>query len=73
MEAVRLVEALTKPKGASYEDYVRSVMKYSRAIMIKRADLEDNSDPERLAKLEPADADRLRQKYAAAMKLLDSK
>ena len=65
-EAVVLVEALTKPEGMPYLDYVRGVARVPRAIIVKEADLDDNSDPARLAQLADADAERLRKKYAGA-------
>ncbi|MEJ7029191.1 hypothetical protein, partial [Ralstonia solanacearum] len=39
--------------------------------LVKRCDLEDNSDPERLALLDMETAERLRTKYGQALKLLD--
>lgn len=65
-QAVVLVEALTKPEGVPYLDYVRGVARVPRAVIVKDADLDDNSDPARLAELPAADADRLRKKYAGA-------
>ena len=68
--SVVLVQALTKEKQQSYEDYVLSVKAHERAVLVKCCDLDDNSDQERLAQLEPELAVRLRNKYQMARALL---
>ncbi|MEP7021591.1 MAG: hypothetical protein ABI808_13140 [Pseudonocardiales bacterium] len=40
------------------------------AVTVKRADLADNSDPERVARLDPETRARLEAKYAHARELL---
>lgn len=62
---------LTKDQQQSYLEYVVGVKAYPEAVLVKRCDLEDNSDPERLALLDMETAERLRTKYGQALKLLD--
>ncbi|MBB6583071.1 HD domain-containing protein [Ralstonia solanacearum] len=69
--AVALVMVLTKDQQQSYLEYVVGVKAYPEAVLVKRCDLEDNSDPERLALLDMETAERLRTKYGQALKLLD--
>lgn len=71
-EAVELVVVLTKRKGQSYEDYLAGVKHHQRAHVVKLADLDDNSDPARLAALPEAVAQRLRQKYGNAKQFLST-
>lgn len=68
--AIGLIVALTKRKGQGYEDYLAGVKANPRALLIKWADLEDNRDPQRLAVLPEAVAQRLRLKYERAAQLL---
>jgi len=68
--AVGLVLVLTKDERRSYADYVRGVKVHEKAVLVKRCDLEDNSDPERLAQLDEDVASRLRVKYEQARALL---
>lgn len=56
----------------TYLQYIQDVKMFPRAVLIKLADLEDNSDPARLALLPPATAARLSAKYAAAFEELSS-
>lgn len=70
---VAAVEALTKPKGClRYLDWIEHIGMTAElpAILVKLADNEDNSRPERLALLPPETADRLRAKYASARPVL---
>jgi (p)ppGpp synthase/HD superfamily hydrolase len=69
-EAVRLVQVLSKDPEEAYLDYVRRVAADPVASVIKAADLADNSDPERLAALDPYTAARLQRKYTAAAQIL---
>lgn len=68
--AVDLVVVLSKKKEESYADYLKRVKAAPRAILVKWADLADNGDPSRLARLSDADAKRLSKKYAQASKIL---
>ncbi|WP_449374778.1 hypothetical protein [Arthrobacter psychrolactophilus] len=61
---------MTKRNGETAEDYFSRVRANPLARMVKAADLQDNTDPVRVARLDPATADRLRDKYAQASMLL---
>ena len=65
-ESIDLVIVLSKPDGVTYMDYLEGVKKVEKAVLVKLADLEDNSDPERLANLPEDVASRLRKKYSKA-------
>ena len=63
---IEIVEVLTKRSGECYEDAVRRAASHPRARLVKAADVADNSDPERLARLgevDPGKAAELREKY----------
>lgn len=51
---------------------MRRVADHPLAVVVKHADLDDNSDPQRLAVLPPDVADRLRDKYRRSRELLAS-
>lgn len=68
---VRAVQALTKATGEALEDAMRRVAHDPLALEVKRADIADNSDPQRLALLPDEIADRLREKYRQSTALLD--
>jgi (p)ppGpp synthase/HD superfamily hydrolase len=70
--AISLVQTLTKEEHQSYSDYVLGVKAHNKAILVKRCDLADNADPERLALLGEDVATRLRTKYEQAQALLDA-
>ena len=69
-EAVELVKALTKRKDQTYEDYQRGLSGRYRVVAVKMADLDDNSDPERLELLPELLRMRLEAKYAQAWDIL---
>ncbi|GAA3288468.1 HD domain-containing protein [Nesterenkonia halobia] len=66
-----IVERLTRGDADGYEDYLRRAAADAGALAVKRADLADNADPERLAALDPELAARLREKYRRAAEVLD--
>lgn len=71
--SVELVFLLTKPKGLSYLEYLERVAISPSAVLVKLADIDDNSDPERLqilAATDRAKAERLAQKYRNARAFL---
>lgn len=70
-EAVKLVLVLTKQTGQTYADYLASVKAVPRAAMVKLADLEDNADRTRLDLLPEAVGQRLRKKYAQAVRFMN--
>jgi (p)ppGpp synthase/HD superfamily hydrolase len=68
---ITAVRALTKRPGEPLEQSMARAAADPIARVVKRADIADNSDPERLALLDPATAQRLRRKYADSIRLLD--
>jgi (p)ppGpp synthase/HD superfamily hydrolase len=67
------LEAVTKREreGESYEDFVRRAAAHPIGRLVKRADLQDNLDPTRIA--HPTDHDRARfEKYRRALAILDA-
>ena len=69
VEIFRLVSALTRWKYRPRTYYAR-IRESHVSLRVKLADIADNSDPERLAKLDAETADRLRRKYAKALRIL---
>lgn len=67
---VRWVLLLTRREDVSPEDYYTAVAADPAARIIKVADVEDNSDPRRLALLPQLDRQRMAEKYATARRLL---
>ena len=65
------VIALSKVPGEAMLSYLRRVAANPVAVLVKRADIGDNTDPVRLSKLDPETQDRLRAKYAEAIRVLD--
>jgi (p)ppGpp synthase/HD superfamily hydrolase len=66
---VEAVEALTKRKGESYEDYLKRIAENPLAIKVKMADLEHNTDLTRFDS--PTETDKTRvQKYVERRNLL---
>jgi (p)ppGpp synthase/HD superfamily hydrolase len=63
-------DLLTKKKSKSYKQYIRAIGKSDLATKVKLADLFDNSDEERLSRLDKKTAKRLRKKYDWALKEL---
>ncbi|MFE2106109.1 HD domain-containing protein [Kitasatospora sp. NPDC059463] len=65
-----IVDALTKRPGEPLEEYTARILATPGALVVKRADLAHNSDPARLASLDPATAERLAAKYRRTRDLL---
>ncbi len=65
-EVTEVVQLLTRDDAVSADDYYRAIRAHPVALRVKLADLDDNSDPNRLAELEPALRERLETKYAHA-------
>ncbi|MFT3860791.1 hypothetical protein [Micropruina sp.] len=65
-----IVDALTRRDGEG-DDYYRWVASTDLAVAVKRADIWDNTNPERLATLPASARNRLQAKYAHALALLD--
>ncbi|MBX6389973.1 MAG: HD domain-containing protein [Frankia sp.] len=68
---VAAVDALTKREGEQVADYLARVAANPVAVVVKRADIADNADPARLARLPAEQADRLLVRYAGRRALLD--
>lgn len=65
------VLALTRVQGESSEDYYGAIKASgAEAIQVKFADIADNTDPARVAQLDPATRARLAEKYAKAIAAL---
>lgn len=73
------IEILTRKDGVSaagqrvtYDEWIRWLCQTASllVIIVKLADVEDNSDPERLAMLDEATRERLTKKYAGAADML---
>lgn len=68
---ITAVRALTKRSGEPLNDSVARAAANPIARAVKRADIADNNDPARLALLDGTTAQRLRDKYADSVRLLD--
>jgi (p)ppGpp synthase/HD superfamily hydrolase len=68
---VAAVQALTRRPDEDYEAFVTRAARGPIARVVKRADVADNADEGRLARLPDKQADRLRAKYARAIEILD--
>lgn len=63
-EVVDAVEALTHRKGETRVAYIERVRGNLLAVQVKRCDIQDNLDHNRLAALPDLDRERLESKYA---------
>jgi (p)ppGpp synthase/HD superfamily hydrolase len=72
-EAVRIVQAVTRPEGSAYLDWIAELARSGSisAVRVKIADNEDNRDPARVAKL-PGAAERVDSRYEPARRLLEA-
>lgn len=68
--ALEIVQLLTRKPSQPYAGYLAAIKADPDALLVKLCDIEDNSNPQRLAMLPPDVADRLRTKYAKAMEIL---
>nr|WP_238428905.1 HD domain-containing protein [Frankia nepalensis] len=68
---VATVDALSKRPGEQTADYLARVAVDPVAVVVKRADMADNGDPVRLARLPAEQAERLATRYAGRRVLLD--
>jgi len=65
-EVTTAVDALTRRPGEAPAAYYARVRAVPLALTVKLADMADNSDPQRLARLDAATRERLIAKYARA-------
>ena len=66
------VDAITRRPGEARNDYYARIRANPIALRVKAADLADNTDPARLAMLDPEERARLEAKYAHARHELGS-
>jgi (p)ppGpp synthase/HD superfamily hydrolase len=71
-EVVAAVDSVTRREGETYMDLIRRAAADPIGRLVKLADNATNSDEARLALLDAATADRLRQKYARAREVLEA-
>ena len=65
-EVIETVQLLSRNRDVPDDEYYRRIRAHPDALEVKLADLADNTDPARLARLQQPDRDRLISKYAAA-------
>ena len=64
------VDAMTRRKGQTYEDYLKEVKENSLALTVKLADIRDNQSPIRLLQLDTDKRQYLVAKYKKAVEYL---
>jgi (p)ppGpp synthase/HD superfamily hydrolase len=69
-EVINAVVLLTRTEDNEDEGYYEAIRENRIALAVKLADIADNTDPERTARLEPEVRQRLAAKYENAKKLL---
>ena len=67
---LRALDALTRRPDETYDEFIERVVVDPLAVAVKRADIADNLDPDRLARLAPDRAAALRAKYHRAWERL---
>jgi (p)ppGpp synthase/HD superfamily hydrolase len=65
------VDAMTRREDEDPDAYYERVARNETALRVKRADIADNSDPQRLSRLDESLRERLEAKYAHATRRLD--
>jgi (p)ppGpp synthase/HD superfamily hydrolase len=65
-----VLDALTHRENETRADYYDRILQSPTALRVKTADIADNADPDRLARLDPATRKRLTAKYENARSLL---
>lgn len=68
---LRIVDDLTRREDESHEDAVRRATSNPWSRLVKRCDVRDNMDPDRLALLDDETRARLLRKYTRALELLE--
>lgn len=71
LPVLETVQALTRSHGENLNDYMDRLRANPRALLVKWADLADNTDPNRLALLEPQVRETLEAKYRQFRLALD--
>lgn len=67
---IEAVQLLSKRPGQSLEEYCADVRGNALALLVKQADLADNTDPERTSQLDSVTRQRLAEKYRRTRTLL---
>jgi len=70
-EVVEAVAALTKEEGERYEEAVERAARNPISRLVKYCDIEDNSNPDRLALLDEETQARLKAKYKRGKDVLE--
>jgi (p)ppGpp synthase/HD superfamily hydrolase len=71
-EVASLVDSMSRREGEGYVEYAeRCVAGGPSAIRLKQADLADNSDPERLARMPVALREELQAKYQSGFEVIE--
>ncbi|WP_322759591.1 HD domain-containing protein [Frankia sp. Cr2] len=70
-DVVAAIDALSHRDGESVEQYLARVAGNPLSVVVKRADMADNSDPARLARLPLEQANRYARRYSDRVRLLD--
>jgi (p)ppGpp synthase/HD superfamily hydrolase len=65
-EDVEAIDLVTYKKTESRDVYYARIRTNPRALVVKLADIADNSNPERLSRLDPETRTRLEEKYRKA-------
>ncbi len=65
-DIIDIIGLLTRTKDMAYEDYIKRMLHNGIACDVKLADIEDNTDKDRLGHLTAEEAWQLCQKYEAA-------
>lgn len=71
-EVIDVVTNVTKVRGESRQSYRQRVMSQPRSLLLKKADIRDNTDPDRLAQLDEPTRERLIGKYAEDMRVFEA-
>ena len=69
-DVIDAVVLLTRSDEYTSDHYYASIRENPIALAVKLADIDDNTDEERLAKLDTETQERLREKYRAAIRAL---
>lgn len=67
---IRVIQVLTHVEGESNEQYWETISLSHDAVVLKDCDLDENTDPTRLAALDPATRERLITKYTRAREVI---
>ena len=69
---LQALDALTRRRQETYDEFIERVVLDPLARAVKRADIADHLDPDRLARLDPDQAAALRAQYSRARARLDT-